>query len=118
MAPVYQRQGIAPATLFETGSLAGQVIVPGGVDIEVGTLQATGDFVTSLTKAAQSETDLYEPPVGAGGTFAPTDSLMEARYGQGLGIAGAGSDATDALVVGGACTSSPPLTLQSFPLGR
>ena len=29
------------ATLFEAGSLAGEVIVPGGVDVEAGTLPST-----------------------------------------------------------------------------
>ena len=47
------KRAVAPATLFETGTLAGQVIVPGGVDLEVGTLPATCNGEATLTLVAQ-----------------------------------------------------------------
>ncbi|MGH7923381.1 MAG: hypothetical protein ACREQH_02175 [Candidatus Binatus sp.] len=103
----------AAATLLETGSLAGEVIIPGGVDAEVGTLPSTCYGVTGITQAAQSETDLYDP---ATGTFTATGSLNQAREGAGQGVIGAGSDMTDVLVIGGACTTPSP-SLQSVTLG-
>jgi hypothetical protein len=112
------KRAVEPATLFETGSLAGLSIVPGGVDLEVGTLPATCDFITDETLTAQSETDLYEPSVGMTGTFSPTEGMLdEARYGEALGVIGAGSDANDALAVGGACTNLPSSNLESFVIG-
>ena len=104
------------ATLFEAGSLAGEVILPGGVDVEAGTFPSTCVGVTNLKQAAQSETDLYDPATGVGGTFTATGSLNQAREGQGQGVIGAGTDATDLLVIGGACTTPTP-SLQSVTIG-
>ena len=104
------------ATLFEIGSLAGEVILPGGVDIEAGAFPSTCVAPTSLTQQAQSETDLYDPATGVGGTFTATGSLNQAREGQGQGLITIGTNATDLLVVGGACTTSTP-SLQAFVIG-
>ena len=77
-------------TLFETGSLAGEAILPGGVDVEASTVTGsltTADcvFTTSgLKQAATAETDLFEPDVetsGIYGTFVATGSLEQAREG-------------------------------------
>ena len=51
----------AVATLIEAGSLAGEVILPGGVDVEAGTLPSTCVVVTNLKQRASAETDLYNP---------------------------------------------------------
>ena len=104
------------ATLFETGSLAGEVILPGGVDVEAGTFPSTCALVPTIKQGAQSETDLYDPATGTGGTFTATGSLNQAREGQGQGVIGAGTDVTDLLVIGGACTTPSP-SLQSVPIG-
>jgi hypothetical protein len=105
------------ATLFEMGSLAGEVILPGGVDVEVGTFPSTCAIVPTLKQSAQSETDLYNPATGVGGTFtATTGALNAAREGQGQGVIGAGTDVTDLLVIGGACTTPSP-SLQSVTIG-
>ena len=104
------------ATLFEAGSLAGEVIVPGGVDVEAGTFPSTCVGVANLKQAAQSETDLYDPATGVGGTFTATGSLNQAREGQGQGVLGAGTDVTDLLAIGGACTTPSP-SLQSVTIG-
>ena len=109
-----KRAGVA--TLFESGSLAGEVILPGGVDVEAGTLPSTCVGVTNLKQAAQSETDLYDPGTGVGGTFAATGSLNQAREGAGQGVIGAGTDSTDLLLAGGACTTPSP-SLQSVTIG-
>jgi hypothetical protein len=105
------------ATLFETGSLAGEVILPGGVDVEAGTLPSTCTTTLSLKQAAQSETDLYAPDTGTGGTFTATGSLNQAREGQGQGvIGGASADVTDLIAIGGACTTATP-SLSSVVIG-
>lgn len=51
-----------------------------------------------------------------GGTFTATGSLNQAREGQGQGVIGAGTDVTDLLVIGGACTTPSP-SLQSVTTG-
>ena len=104
------------ATLIETGSLAGEVILPGGVDVEAGTSPSTCAATTGIKQAAQSEVDLYAPDTGTGGTFTATGSLNQAREGQGQGVLGAGTDETDLLVIGGACTTPTP-SLQSVVIG-
>jgi hypothetical protein len=104
------------ATLIETGSLAGEVILPGGVDVEAGTPPSTCAAITGLKQAAQSETDLYDPTTGTGGTFTATGSLNQAREGQGQGEIGAGTDVTEILAAGGACTTATP-SLNSVPIG-
>ena len=104
------------ATLLEAGSLAGEVIVPGGVDVEAGTFPSTCAAVTGIKQAAQSETDLYDPGTEVGGTFSATGSLNQAREGQGQGVLGSGTDVTDVLVIGGACTTPTP-SLQSVTIG-
>jgi hypothetical protein len=106
----------ATATLIETGADTGQVLLPGGVDVEAGTLPSTCAATTGLKQAAQSETDLYAPDTGTGGTFTATGSLNAAREGAGQGVIGAGNDATDVLVIGGACTTPTP-SLQSVVIG-
>jgi hypothetical protein len=106
----------AVATLFEVGSLAGEVILPGGVDVEAGTFPSTCVAITQLKQAAESETDLYDPTTGAGGTFTATGSLNQPREGAGQGVIGAGTDLTDLLVFGGACTTPTP-SLQSVVIG-
>ena len=104
-------------TLIKAGSLTGQVILPGGVDVEAGTEPSTCSAITNLKQAAQSETDLYDPTTGAGGTFSATGSLNQAREGQAQGvIGGVSADATDVLAAGGACTSASP-SLQSIVIG-
>jgi hypothetical protein len=109
-----KRAGVA--TLFEAGSLAGESILPGGVDVEAGTLPSTCAGTANIKQAAQSETDLYDPSTGAGGTFTATGSLNQAREGAGQGVVGAGTDSTDLLILGGACTTPTP-SLQSVPIG-
>ncbi len=104
------------ATLFEVGSLAGEVILPGGVDVEAGTFPSTCAAITQIKQGATPLTDLYDPGTGAEGTFSATGSLNQAREGQGQGIIGAGIDATDLLVAGGACTTATP-SLQSVTIG-
>ena len=52
------------ATLIQIGTDAGMVILPGGVDVEVGTLPSTCAAVTSLMQSATGETDLYAPDTG------------------------------------------------------
>jgi len=106
----------AVATLLEAGGLAGEVIIPGGVDVEAGTFPSTCVTVANLKQAAESETDLYDPETGTGGTFTATGSLNQAREGAGQGVIGAGTDATDVLIVGGACTTATP-SLQSVTIG-
>ena len=109
-----KRAGVA--TMLEAGSLAGEAILPGGVDVEVGTLPSTCAGTANIKQAAQSETDLYDPATGVGGTFSATGSLNQAREGAGQGVIGAGTDVTDVLVIGGACTTPTP-SLQSVVIG-
>ena len=109
------------ATLIEAGPLAGEVILPGGVDVEAGTLPITCSGVTNLVQAATTETDLYNPGSGTGGTFTSSTSLAtgnlnQAREGQGQGVIGVGTDETEVMVIGGACTLTPP-SLQSVAIG-
>ena len=107
----------ATATPIVTGALAGDVILPGGVDVEAGTLPSTCVALTSLEQSAQSQTDLYEPGTGAGGTFVgSTGSLIQPREGTSQGFIGAGADETLMLAGGGACTQKTP-TLESAPIG-
>ena len=107
----------AVATLLETGSLAGEVVIPGGVDVEAGTFPATCVTVATLKQRATAEVDLYNPDSGTLGTFSATGSLNQAREGAGQGqIGGASTAATDLLVIGGACTVPSP-SLQSVPIG-
>ena len=47
--------------------------------------------LTALKQGAQSETDLYAPDTGTGGTFTATGSLNQAREGQSQGVIGAGT---------------------------
>ena len=109
-----KRAGVA--TLFEAGGLAGETILPGGVDVEAGTMPSTCSSTVAIKQAAQSETDLYDPATGTGGTFSATGSLNQAREGAGQGVIGAGTDATDLLIIGGACTTASP-SLQSVTIG-
>ena len=104
------------AILIEAGSLAGEVILPGGLDVEAGTLPSSCVGTGSLTEAAQNATDLYDPGTGTGGTFSATGSLNQPREGQSQGMILAGPDATDLLVAGGACTTAAPGT-QSAVIG-
>jgi hypothetical protein len=104
------------ATPIVTGTLAGDVILPGGVDVEAGTLPSTCVALTSLKQTAQSATDLYEPGTGTGGTFVATGALNQPREGTSQGFIGAGTDETFMLAGGGACTQKPP-SLQSAPVG-
>ena len=109
-----KRAGVA--TLIKTGADAGEVILPGGVDVEVGTFPSTCSATTALKQGATAETDLYAPDTGTGGTFSATGSLNAAREGAGQGVIGTGSDETDVLIAGGACTSATP-SLQSVVIG-
>ncbi|HEY9156532.1 hypothetical protein [Candidatus Binatus sp.] len=105
------------ATLFETGSLVGEVILPGGVDVEAGTFPSTCVATTLLKQTAQKETDLYDPATGTGGTFSATGALTQAREGAAQAeLGGTGGTATDLIAIGGACTESPP-NLNSFVIG-
>jgi hypothetical protein len=109
-----KRAGVA--TLIEAGSLAGEVILPGGVDVEAGTLPSTCVANTGIKQGATAETDLYAPDTGTGGTFTATGSLNAAREGAGQGVLGTGTDVTDVLIIGGACTTPTP-SLQSVVIG-
>ena len=93
-----KRAGVA--TLFKTGADAGEVILPGGVDVEAGTFPSTCTATTSLKQGATAETDLYAPDTGTGGTFTATGSLNAAREGAGQGVLGTGTDETDVLIAG------------------
>ncbi len=109
-----KRAGVA--TLIKTGADEGEVILPGGVDVEAGTLPSTCMATTGLKQGAQSETDLYAPDTGTGGTFTATGSLNAAREGAGQGVIGTGTDETEVMVIGGACTTPTP-SLQSVVIG-
>jgi hypothetical protein len=103
------------ATPINAGTLAGDVILPGGVDVEAGTFPSTCVGLTSLVQNAQSKTDLYEPGTGSGGTFvASTGALNQAREGASQGVIGAGTNETLILLGGGACTNG---SLESAPIG-
>jgi hypothetical protein len=104
------------ATLLDAGSLAGEIILPGGLDLEAGTLPSNCVGTGTLTQAAQNATDLYDPNGGTGGAFSATGSLNQPRQGQSQGMIEAGPDATDVLVVGGACTTAMP-GVQSAVIG-
>jgi hypothetical protein len=104
------------ATLIKAGSLTGEIILPGGVDVEAGTEPSTCAAILALKQGATAETDLYDPATGTGGTFTATGSLNQAREGQAQGVIGAGTDATDILAAGGACTIASP-SLQSIVIG-
>jgi hypothetical protein len=105
------------ATLLETGSLAGEAILPGGVDVEVGTFPSGPCLAaTGIKQGATAETDLYDPGTGTGGTFTATGSLNVAREGAAQVQIGAGTDVSDVLVAGGACTTPSP-SLQSVVIG-
>jgi hypothetical protein len=106
----------AVATLLQTGSLAGEVILPGGVDVEAGTFPSICVGIANLKQRASAETDLYDPGTGAVGTFTSTGSLNQAREGAGQGVIGVGTDVTDVLIIGGACTTPTP-SLQSVVIG-
>jgi hypothetical protein len=109
-----RRAGVA--TLLEMGSLAGEAILPGGVDVEAGTFPSTCVTATGIKQGATAETDLYDPNTGTGGTFSATGSLNQAREGPAQGQIGAGTDVADVLVAGGACTTPSP-SLQSVVTG-
>jgi len=104
------------ATLIKHGSLTGQVILPGGVDVEAGTQPSTCAATTAIKQAALGETDLYDPTTGAGGTFTATGTLNQPREGQAQAELTAGGDITDILIAGGACTTLTP-SLQSVVIG-
>ena len=107
----------ATATLIETGSLTGEVILPGGTDLEAGTLPSTCVSATSLMRKAQSETDLYEPDTGIGGAFVSTGILNQPREGPGTqAVLVSGRYVPDVLMAGVACTSPTP-SLQSAVIG-
>ncbi len=108
----------AVATLFTAGSLVGEVILPGGVDVEAGTFPSTCVAIATLKQRATAEVDLYNPDVMGSplGTFSATGSLNQAREGAGQGQLGAGTDVTDLLLIGGACTTPNP-SLQSVTIG-
>jgi hypothetical protein len=103
-------------SLLSGGHDTGEIIVPGGVDVEAGTEPSTCAQITALKQKALSETELYDPTTGAGGTFTATGSLNQPREGQSQGELGAGNDITDFLVAGGACTTPSP-SLQSVVIG-
>ena len=104
------------ASLLAAGKFAGQVIIPGGVDVEAGTFPSTCVADTSIKQSATAETDLYNPDAGTNGTFTATGSLNQPREGQGQAIIGLGTDETDVLAIGGACTTLTP-SLQSVTIG-
>ncbi|MGA9721972.1 MAG: hypothetical protein WBQ86_05940 [Candidatus Binatus sp.] len=108
----------AQALLIETGSLAGEVIIPAGVDVEAGTIgtKPTCVLVTSLKQSAETETDLYAPDTGTGGTFTATGSLNQGREAEGTAELVNGTDMTDIVVIGGACTQPAP-SLESAVIG-
>ncbi len=105
-------------TFFTTGTLAGEIILPGGVQVEAGTFSTSACAATTQIKqAALLETDLYDPISMSQGTFTASGSLNQAREGQSQGvIGGTGPDAGDLLAAGGACTTTTP-SLQSFTIG-
>jgi len=110
------------ATLFDNTSdtLAGDVILPGGVDVEAGTFPSTCVGTTLLKQTAEKETDLYDAMTdpSAGGTFSATGSLTQAREGAAQAeLGGTNPDTeTDIIVIGGACTESTA-NLDSFVIG-
>jgi hypothetical protein len=106
----------AVATLIDMGTKSGMVIIPGGVDVEAGTFPSTCAATLGIKQSATKEVDLYDPGTGVGGTFTATGSLNQAREGAGQGVLGTGTDMTDVLVIGGACTTTIP-SLQSFVIG-
>jgi hypothetical protein len=116
-----ERRTTTPA-FFLTGGLAGETILPGGVQVEAGNFTAnplTPNSCVGLTlikQAALQETDLYDPVSASQGVFTPTGSLAQAREGQVTGIIGSGTDVGELLVAGGACTTTTP-SLQSLAIG-
>jgi hypothetical protein len=108
------------ATQFDnvTDTLAGYVILAGGVDVEAGTFPSTCVNTTAgLKQAATAKTDLYDPMTGTGGTFTATGSLTQAREGQVQAeLGGTGAEAGDIIAIGGACTKPTP-NLSSWVIG-
>jgi hypothetical protein len=109
------------ATQFDnvTDTLAGDVLLAGGVDVEAGTFPSTCVNTTAgLKQAATAETDLYDPMTGTGGTFTATGSLNQAREGQVQAELGGTNSATetDIIAIGGACTKPTP-NLSSWVIG-
>ena len=110
-------------TLFETGSLAGEVILPGGVDVEASTV--TGSLTTAncvfttsgLKQAAESETDLYAPdtraPAAPSSPPARSSRRVKARC---RPSSQPGTNEGDVIVIGGACTKVSP-NLSSWVIG-
>ncbi len=109
-------QRTSTATLIRSGADAGEIILPGGVNVEAGTFPSTCAGLTSLKQGATALTDLYDPAEGTGGTFIATGSLNQAREGQAQGELGAGTDSGDIFIAGGACTTTSP-SLQSLVIG-
>jgi hypothetical protein len=108
-----ERRATVP-NLFMTGTLTGDTILPGGVQVEAGTFStSTCSATTQLKQAALQETDL----MNGNGVFSSTGSLNQAREGFGGGILGGPSAfAGDLIAIGGACTTATP-SLQSFTIG-
>ncbi len=108
----------ATPTLIMAGTLAGQVILPGGVDVEAGTSPSTCAATTGIKQAAEAETDLYNPSTNSftSSSSLATGNLNQAREGNGIGVIGTGTDETDVIVIGGACTTPSP-SLQSVVIG-
>jgi hypothetical protein len=105
-------------TLFLTGALNGQVILPGGVDVEAGVFSTSScTATTQIKQSALQETDLYDPVSTTEGVLTPTGNVNQAREGQAQGVIGGASvHAGDLLIAGGACTTATP-SLQSFTIG-
>jgi len=79
---------LSAAKLCTAGSKAGLVILPGGVDVELGN------------------------------PFASPGALTQAREGYGFGILTTGPNSTDLVAIGGACTKTPnPGDLESAAIG-
>ena len=92
------------------------MILPGAVDVEAGNcpIDLCGQHRNQAGGAVR------ERPLRTGhrhgGTFTATGPLEAALEGAGQGVIGTGTDETDLLIIGGACTTPTP-SLQSVVIG-
>ena len=104
------------ATLIKAGSLAGEVILPGGVDVEAGTSPSTCAATTGIKQRRRvRSTCTIRPPERAAPSLRPARSMRRVKD-RARAYWEPGTDATDVIVIGGACTTPTP-SLQSVVIG-
>jgi len=92
------------------------VILPGAVDVEAGNcpIDLCGQHRNQAGGAVRDRP--LRTGHRHGGTFTATGPLEAALEGAGQGVIGTGTDETDLLIIGGACTTPTP-SLQSVVIG-